>query len=309
MSRSRPSLRIALCCPLLFACTCAAQTVRLNKVVELFERKSPAFGSFVTVVSPRAAAEHASLPLDFVIVDMEHTPYDPMQLQGYLLGMINKRRIMAKGNLQPDVMPFVRLPANGREHTQFLLKQALDLGVFGVLLPHIDNREDALWAVRSARYGQRLGVPDFEPRGQRGVGLGWPARYWGLPSVEYAERADLWPLDPKGELLLWFMIESREGVEHAREIAAVPGVGGLFLGPGDLAFSLGVPLGDPRVEEPIRKVLAACRETGVPCGTVAETPEIDGRLQQGFRFLVVYNNPVPPAVGKAMAARESGLKK
>jgi 4-hydroxy-2-oxoheptanedioate aldolase len=283
---------------------------RLNKVVELFEKGIPPIGSFFNTVTARSAAGHARSGLDFVMLDMEHTPYDLNRLQEYLLGMVNKRRILAKGNLQPDVMPMVRLPSNGREHVQYMIKQVLDIGMFGVLLPHINTREDALWAVRSMRYPQRLGAPDMEPRGQRGVGYGWAARYWGLIGNEYIERADLWPLDPKGDLLLWLMIESSEAVANIHEIVRVPGVGGVFVGPGDLSFSLGVEEADPRVEEATRKVLAAARQAGVPCGTVADSRKVDQRLEQGFRFLIVSAGAdYSSAAGQAIQERDKWFKR
>jgi 4-hydroxy-2-oxoheptanedioate aldolase len=283
---------------------------RLNRVVELFEKGIPPIGSFFNTVTARAGAGHASSGLDYAMIDMEHTPYDINRLQEYLLGMVNKRRILAKGNLQPDVMPMVRLPSNGREHVQYMIKQVLDIGMFGVLLPHINTREDALWAARSMRYPQRLGAPDMEPRGQRGVGYGWAARYWGMIGKEYTERADLWPLDPKGDLLLFLMIESAEAVANIDEIVRVPGVGGVFVGPGDLSFSLGVDESDPRVEEATQKVLAAAKIAGVPCGTMGEFRTIGPRLDQGFRFLLISaEGNVASTVGHALQERDKRFKK
>ena len=262
--------------------------VRLNKVIDLLEKneKRP-LGIFSFNLSARSGAAIASAPLDFVIVDLEHTPYDPSRLESYLLGMIDKRQIATAGSLQPPVTPIIRLPANGREHVEYLIKQVLDLGAFGVVVPHVGNREDALAAVRAMRYPQHRDSPDMAPEGRRGVGYGWAARYWGLSGAEYAARADLWPLDPNGELLLWCMIESREGVEHADEIASTPGVSGIFLGPSDLAASLGVTEDHAAVAEATQRVVDACKKAGVPCGTLVSGAAVADRLKQGFRFLAV----------------------
>ncbi len=293
----------------LLVCPAAAQT-RLNRVIEMFEKGVPPIGSFFNTTTARSAADHARSGLDYVMIDMEHTPYDINRLQEYLLGVTDKRRILAKGNLQPDVVPMVRLPANGREHVQYMIKQVLDIGFFGVLLPHINTREDALWAVRSMRYPQRLGAADMEPRGERGVGYGWAARYWGLPGREYAERADLWPLDPKGELLLFVTIESSQAVDNIDQIVSVPGVSGVFLGPGDLSFSLGVDENDPRLEAAIQKVLAAAKKAKVPCGTLVEYPTLGLRLDQGFGFLLISaEGNVASSVGHAMGERSKRFKK
>ena len=264
----------------------SATTKRLNRFIELMEAGKPAFGIFSSNVSLRAGASMAASKLDFVIIDMEHSPYDPTRLEAYLVGMVAKSDVLKNG-LQVPTVPFVRVPAAGREQLQFILKQVLDLGPFGVVVPHVDTAEDAQAMVQACRFPQLNGVPDYEPQGKRGVGYGWAARQWGLSGGEYADRADLWPLDPKGELVLWVMIESESAVANIREIAVVPGLGGLFIGPSDLAFSLGVPLGDPRVEVAIEKIVTAAHEAKVPLGTLCGDDEVEKRLAQGFRFLAV----------------------
>ena len=264
----------------------AEEPQRINKFVQLMEAGKPAFGVFSQNISPRTGASVAGSGLDFVVIDLEHSPYDVTRLEGYLLGMLNKAEIMKNG-LQPRTIPIVRVPASGREQLQFVIKQVLDLGAMGLVVPHVETAEQARAMVQASRFPQLKGVPDFEPAGQRGVGYGWAARYWGLSGGEYAQRADLWPLDPRGELVLWVMIESELGVENCRAIAETPGIGGLFVGPSDLAFSLGVPLGDPAVEEAIEKIAAIAKETGVPLGTLCSGKDVEKRRSQGFRFLAV----------------------
>ena len=75
-----------------------------------------------------------------------------------------------------------------------MIKQALDTGVYGLVLPHLNTVEDAQAAVAAARYPQVPGVPDFAPAGERGWGNRIAARYWGLTPQEYYDAADLWPL-------------------------------------------------------------------------------------------------------------------
>lgn len=259
---------------------------RMNRVVELMQANQPALGLFSLDLSTHTAAWVASSKkTDFVVIDLEHSPYDISRLEAYMLALTDKRQILQKGNLQPNVVPIVRVPSEGGEQLRFVIKQVLDAGPMGIMVPHGDNVAAALAAVRACRYAQRKGSPYFEPAGQRGVGYGWPARQWGLTGDEYAQRADLWPLNPKGELLLWLQIESQEGVDNVQEIVRVPGISGLFIGPADLAFSLGVPQGDPVVEKAIAKVLAVCREAKVPCGIYDS--HAGARLKQGFQFVAV----------------------
>jgi 4-hydroxy-2-oxoheptanedioate aldolase len=271
---------------LLLALAASAQSPRLNRVIELLENGTPPLGIFTSKVSPRDAYDITRSALDFVIIDMEHSPFDTSRLESYMLGLVNRRRILEKGNLQPDVVPIVRIPANGRERSQYQIKQVLDLGAFGVLVPHIDTAADALNAVRAARFGQPAGSPILEPRGQRGVGYGWASQYWGIGDA-YPRRADLWPLNPQGELLLWIMIETREGVANIESIARVPGIGGIFLGPGDLSFSMGVAENSPSLEAAMQKVLAVARAHRIPCGTLTYGNDVPRRLGQGFGFLAV----------------------
>lgn len=260
---------------------------RLNRTIELLEAKKPAFGVFSSIVSARNGAAMASSGLDFVIVDLEHSPFDPSKLEEYLLGMVNKAEILRKGHLQPSVTPIIRVPSAGREQLQFVIKQVLDLGPMGIVVPHVDTAEDARATVQATRFPQMNGVPDYEPQGKRGIGYGWAARYWGLSGSEYATRADIWPLDPQGEIALWLMIETKEAIQNIQEIAKTPGVSGLFIGPSDLAFSMGVPFNDPSVEEAIQKVVQACKEANLPLGTLCGANEVEKKLEQGFTFLAV----------------------
>lgn len=258
---------------------------RLNRLIGLLETKQPAIGIFSLNLSPRTAAWVASSNVDFVVIDLEHSPYDPSRLETYLLALTDKRQILQKSSLQANVTPIVRVPSAGREHLLFVIKQVLDLGPMGILVPHVDTAEDALAAVRAMRYPQPRGSAYYEPTGMRGVGLNWAARQWGLNGSDYAQRADLWPLNPRGEMVLWLMIETRQAVENIREIVRVPGIGGLFVGPTDLSFAMGLPRGHPEVEQAMSQVLAACREAGVPCGTF--DPQVAKRLREGYQFLAI----------------------
>jgi 4-hydroxy-2-oxoheptanedioate aldolase len=279
-----------------------AASKRINRFIELMESNKPAFGIFSTNVSIRAGAAVSGIKLDFVIVDMEHSPYDPTRLESYIAGMTAKADVLKNG-LQFSTVPLVRVPAAGREQLQFVIKQVLDLGPLGIVVPHVDTAEDARATVQACRFPQLKNAPDYEPQGKRGVGYGWAARQWGLSGGEYAERADLWPLDNRGELLLWVMIESESAVKNIRAIAHTPGISGLFIGPSDLAFSLGVPLGDPAVEEAIASIVAAAKEARVPLGTLCGGGEVQKRLAQGFRFLAVVSN------GGVSAGVQDAIKK
>jgi 4-hydroxy-2-oxoheptanedioate aldolase len=269
----------------LFAGAARAQAPRLNRTIELLAQGRPTFGILSHDRSLDNARALARSDLDFVIVDMEHGPLDIETLRVFLLGMIDKERILAKGHAQMDVTPLVRLPANGRDQATFLAKQALDAGVMGIMFPYINTAAEAELAVRSMRYPQRRGAPDLNPPGIRGSGPGIPDWYWGVRN--YQELADVWPLDPRGELLAIIQIESKEGLDNVDAIAAVPGVSALFIGPADLALSLGYPGDAPEVEAAIQTILRAARTRKLAIGITTSAATVERRLREGFNFVTV----------------------
>jgi 4-hydroxy-2-oxoheptanedioate aldolase len=261
------------------------QGPRLNRTIELLAQGRPAFGILSHDRSLDNARALARSDLDFVIVDMEHGPLDIETLRVFLLGMIDKERILAKGHAQMDVTPLVRLPANGRDQATFLAKQALDAGVMGIMFPYVNTPAEAELAVRSMRYPQRRGAPDLNPPGIRGSGPGIPDWYWGVRN--YQELADVWPLDPRGELLAIIQIESKEGLDNVEAIAAVPGVAALFIGPADLALSLGYPGDAPEVEAAIQTILRAARARKLAIGITTSADTVERRLREGFNVVTV----------------------
>jgi len=282
-----PALILALGVSFFSTGAAAQSEARVNKLIELFENDQPAFGLLSFDYSLNNARSLASSGLDFIMIDMEHAPFDVERLRLFLLGMTNKRSIMAKGNLQPDVVPFVRIPAAGGAGELIAqAKQVLDVGVYGIMFPAVHNREQAELAVRAMRYPQVNGSPDMEPAGLRGRNPSNAVWYWGIP--DYMAKADVWPLDPQGELLAVMFIESPQGVENIEEIVTVPGLGGIFIGPSDLSTSMGFASpAAPEVEAAIQTVLGACLEHDVPCAITTGANSVQDRLEQGFRFVTV----------------------
>jgi 4-hydroxy-2-oxoheptanedioate aldolase len=146
--------------------------------------------------------------------------------------------------------------------------------------------------------------------GTRPDTIGMAASYWGLSEAQYRQKADLWPLNPDGELINWTIVESREGLAHVREIAAVKGIGVLWPGAGTLrgVFSATTASGERIVdtaqwENAIQQVLAACKEFAVPCGFPATAGDIELRMQQGFSvFVMNWGEAAFAAVRKGRAA-------
>lgn len=163
----------------------------------------------------------------------------------------------------------------------------LNLGVHTIVFVETESAEEVKAGLAAMRFKSNGGVrPDD---------VGAAPAYWGLSDKDYKAKADLWPLNPKGELTNWTIVESKEGLAHVREIAAVKGISVLFPGAGTLGgvFSSTDSTGrrvrdDVAWEAAIQQVLAACKEFKVPCGFPANTPEVmEMRYKQGFSVFVI----------------------
>ena len=257
----------------------------LNSVVYRLSRGERVFGVSTYDLSLENARSLARADIDYVYVDMEHGPMDFTALHTFLLGMIDKAAIAGSGSLRQRVTPLARIAPYGRETSAWAVKQALDLGLMGLIFPSIETPEQARAAVQAMRYPQRRGSAHPDPPGLRGSGPAIATWFWGLSGVDYRQRADLWPLNPGGDLVALMMIESAAGVRNAEAIAGVPGVTGFYVGPSDLSNSLGVPRDAPEVEEAIRTIVDACVAHGVACGITASAADMSRRIAQGFRIL------------------------
>jgi 4-hydroxy-2-oxoheptanedioate aldolase len=300
-----------------FACLCvlgflasagaASQegSIHLNKVVAKLEKQKLVTGIWVQGVSlstaigivefnayPDTEASLDSPMIDFILVEMEHEPFDVTELRTFLLGLSSRREVLVKGSLQPSLAVFVRLPVEGNEPVHAGIKQVLDLGVHGVVIPHVRSRDDALRIVQACRYPQPKGHPYEKPVGTRGASPWLCAYLWGLTMPEYVERADVWPLNPRGDLMAIIMIEDEEGVRNVDSVLKVPGIGAVIFGPYDYSFAAGKPgqSDDPAVGEAMNKVKKACDRAGVPFVGFANPANIEGLLKDNYRMLLVGTN-------------------
>ena len=259
----------------------------LNPLIEKLAQGKAVFGVTTRDFSVENAHAMARADIDYVRVEMEHSPLDFDALRNFLLGMLDRAAILKQGNPKQKVAPIVRLPPYGREQVHWVVKQALDQGMMGMIFNGIDNREQALSAVRSMRYPQPRGSQRMEPAGLRGFSPSNAVWFWGIPTGEYVRHADLWPLNPDGDLLAIMLIESTEGLKNVDEIAAVPGVGGLYAGTGDLSMSMGVPGNSPEVEAAVQTILKACLAHNVPCKINTSVRDVEKRIKEGWRILNV----------------------
>ena len=262
---------------------------RLNGVIKALEAGKPAFATFSTGDVETALAL-SQADYDGVVFEMEHGAYDVRALRDCLQYMLNRRQILTSGTLAPAVTPLVRIPPNGVEENSWVAKQVLDLGVYGVVWPHVGTVAEARNAVAACRYPRPTTAPRYEPPGLRGDAPFNAARYWGLTPKDYYARADVWPLAPDGEILVIIMVEEVRAIENLpRILEEVPGIGVVLIGEGDLSQELGHPreYDHPAVRAGIETILRICKEHNVPCGHPhVDEANVASVLEQGFRFLM-----------------------
>lgn len=195
-----------------------------------------AFGLWMTVPGSVGAEILAGAGVDYVCADQQHgvIDYDSM------VPMF--QAIRAEG-----AAPITRVLSND----PFLIMKALDAGALGVIVPLIGSAEDAARAVAACRY---------PPRGIRSYGPVRAARVIGSRD----------PKDLAGEVLCFVMVETREGLERVEEIAATPGLDGIYIGPTDLALSLGLPptleIQEDEHAQAVERIRVACHRNGIAAG-------------------------------------------
>ena len=239
------------------------------------------------VIAALEAGEAAVANQHWRFIDMEHSPFSGERLQTILAEMDLDRDASGRMNLAP----LVRIPQDGDEDFRWAVKQVLDLGGMGVILPHVDTKDEAVRLVRAMRYPPTRDSPFQEPRGERGWGPSGAVPIWRVANArEYHSKADVWPLNPDGELFAVAIIESGEAVGNIYEILEAP-LSAIMVVPGDMSLDLGLgpPGADiyPEVEAAFQTVLRACQsQSRVICGCGDSTSRIPRRLDEGWRFVL-----------------------
>ena len=267
---------------------------RLNGIIRALEGGGPAFTTFAPT-DIQSALALAGSAYDGIVFEGEHAPWDIVALRNSLQYMLDPRRIAESGTVAPPVTPMCRVPVNGVEKGQWHAKQALDIGVYGVVWPHVSTVEEAYNAVAACRYPRLADKPLYEPRGIRGDGPARAARYWGVTQQEYYACADVWPLDPGGEILVVIQIEDTAGIANLSDMLEnVPGIGAVLIGEGDLGQELGHPrqYDHPTLLDAIAEIVDICGRHGVIAGHPhAGAGNMQDLLDQGFRFLMAAPRP------------------
>jgi 4-hydroxy-2-oxoheptanedioate aldolase len=269
---------------------------RVNRALELLAQDQPIYYQHVDAVARggydagRAAAETWA---DYLGYDAEHNPFAPGELREFVRGLVDAGTTRS-GHRTPAVI--VTLPVDGSSEAivranAWMVRQTLAAGVHGLMLCHAETPDAVRAFVEAARYphhaagvGARLGV------GRRGSGgQANAAAMWGLTVPEYMARADVWPLNPDGELLLGLKIENVRALVNVAASVAVPGIAFAEWGPGDMGLSMGHPTQhDPPYPPDMlaarSRVLAACRAAGIAFLEQVTPENVIERIAEGVRI-------------------------
>ena len=280
---------------------------RLNQMIPLIEQGLPILGIAHPPYAARrrgrgrgqGAGEAAPSPpqpdiaaaarelVAYQLGDYELNTYSPNSVDRYREFM---QAIVAAGGSarsHPFVAKIPIMHTDPTGTTQRLIDQLND-GQVAVVMQQVETVEEVNQAIAAMRFTSKGGV-----RPEKGFERA--AAYWGMTEVEYLDKADVWPLNPNGELLINVIIESREGVANARAISAVPGVAVVTVGSGTLGgvFTSRNAEGE-RVRDQegfdaaVATIPAACKEFNKSCGYPANNPaEVEALMEDGWDFLIM----------------------
>ena len=224
--------------------------------------RAPRIGTWVKLGGTESVEIMAFAGFDFIVIDMEHTPLALPSVYGHI--------VTASSQNMP---PLVRVP----DHGASTIQRVLDAGAAGVLIPHVDTVDCARTVASYTR---------FPPHGTRGSGNTSRAGRWGLLGrQEYLN-------DGNTRALCITQLESRQAIENAGAILALPEVNGALVGASDLALEAGLKADDPALTAMVDAALDAARDSGKPIGyAIGSNPDFARVLfDRGFAFVVMSND-------------------
>jgi hypothetical protein len=276
---------------------------RHNRIVDLLSRNRVVFGWAPEAVDVDAAKRAARDPLmDFLFIDMgTDLSYSPSSVKALLNRML-EGGLVTNPNEHPLMVrlpTFRDDPAAGRRRTS----EILNLGVHAIAFRGVETAAEAAQAMAWMRLAKTAaGSKSPSPAGLRPPVLGDAPGFWGMGDDEYEIRADLYPLNPIGELASVVLVDSRKTFGNSREI--------LRLRPTILMHDVPTlrrlfPAQTELIEPALQEQLAACREFQVPCGVSATAADVEQRIKQGFRVIVANDKDYPETVriGRKAAGR------
>jgi 4-hydroxy-2-oxoheptanedioate aldolase len=266
---------------------------RINKAIELLEQGQPIYytgGHGGYEEGKRLAHTWA----DYINYEMEHGSLDFTALRAFMKGLVDGGPTKS-GHRTPAVI--VTLPVLGVNEAHmnanfWVVQQTLATGVHGVLLCHARSPEAVKIFVEACRYPNAKPVVPTLGEGLRGNGSqGYASQIWGISAAEYTKRADVWPLNPNGEIMLGLKVEDKYALANADKVAGVPGIAFAEWGPGDMGLSLNLPDGHtanetlhPEMASARKRVLEACKRHKLAFLNTVRPNDVSAMIDKGVRI-------------------------
>jgi 4-hydroxy-2-oxoheptanedioate aldolase len=269
---------------------------RINKAIELLEQGQAIYytgGHTGAELTYEGGKRMAKTWADYINIGMEHGCFDMSGLDAFMKGLVDGGPTNS-GHRTPTVI--VEAPVAGTseaviEANAWQFQQILARGVHGVLLCNAETPEAVKAFVEACRYPfHSIGVGHGLDQGKRGnAGQVSAAPSWGITPQEYLEKADVWPLNPQGELLLGIKVENRCALTNVHATARVPGIAFAESGPGDMSFSFGYksrptnPI-PPELEEARNRIFDACKASGIVFLESVPPEGVGAAIEEGVRI-------------------------
>jgi 2-keto-3-deoxy-L-rhamnonate aldolase RhmA len=228
------------------------------KLKNKLEMNTLSIGSWVTIGHQSIIEIMATAGFDWLVIDMEHSAITLDKAQGLITAIQSK-----------NMAALVRVGSND----ELIIKQIMDAGADGVVVPMINSKDDAIKAVKSVHY---------PPEGNRGVGLA-RAQNYGIGFDKYKEWL-------KRDSIIIAQIEHKDAVENISEIISVKGIDGVIIGPYDMSASFGIPgeLDNPILLNAIKRVENVCKGSNFTLGYHIIKPnhtEVQEKVELGYSFI------------------------
>lgn len=268
---------------------------RINQVIELLEAGQPVYWDGGQELSYEGGVKSAQTFADWLVIGIEHQPYDIVGLNAFMRGLVAGGPTRT-GHRTPTVL--VTLPFDGVDefvvrNNAWMIKQVLATGIHGILLCHAETPGAVKEFVEWVRYPfQAKGVGEGLGQGRRGSGgQDNAAHIWGISTQEYLRKADVWPLNPEGELLLGIKIENRRALTNAEASTQVPGIAFAEWGPSDMRMTFGydtVRTRENTEEGELRaardQVFAACKAANIGFLDAVYPDTVEDKIAEGVTF-------------------------
>lgn len=285
---------------------------RINRVIEKLEQDEPVFSINQWELSYEAGRSMVGTWADLLDVNMEHRTFDLRALGEFMQGLVDGGPTPT-GHPTPTVIVDLPLDGSSREAVRanaWMFKQVLARGVHGVHLCHAEDPEAVKAFVEACRYPFHP-TPAGLQQGRRGQGgQHFAARIWKTSPRSYLQKADTWPLNPSGELLLGIKIENVRALKTAKQSAMVAGVAFAEWGPDDMSASYGYLALDEAETAPLvaarETVMSAARHAGLFFADRVDLETVVQRLEDGLRICACHSEEVARHGRDYWESRRSG---